>query len=216
MAKKIKIAELVNIDKHPQEAVTQASKLFYEGKVFVYPTDTIYGFGANPFNSDPVDKIGKIKGRDAEKKYILLINNIDLLLKHVEIHSENHIDFLLSIWPNPISVILPLRTNTKKLLKSDTAAFRIPNNRFCINLIEEINSPLISTSVNRSGLPPLKQYGEIIEQFSTEVDGIFFTEKKSYVESSTLIDLSNHEPKLLREGKMKFDDIVETYQLLNK
>ncbi len=69
--------------------------------------------------------------------------------------------------------------------------------------------PLISTSVNRTGNEPLNDPSLIIQEFSNEVDAIFYSEKKSYFEASTLIDLTTDEPKLIREGKIKFVELMK-------
>src|ERR1017187_7913482 len=121
----IKFGKLINIDADINIAVKQASKIYFEGGVFIYPTDTIYGFGANPFNEEAVNRVNEIKGREAGKWYILLINGINDLLKYVELKSEKDMDFLISIWPNPVSVILNLNNKTRSILKRDTAAFRV-------------------------------------------------------------------------------------------
>src|ERR1035437_714443 len=145
----IKSGKLINIDADINIAVKQASKIYFEGGVFIYPTDTIYGFGANPFNEDSIKRVNKIKSRESGKLFILLIKDIETLLKYVDLKSERHMDFLISIWPNPVSVILNLNSKTKNILNNDTAAFRVPNNRFCLKLLSEIKMPLISASVNR-------------------------------------------------------------------
>ena len=207
-----KNCEIINIDKEFDSAIKLAKKLYLEGSVFIYPTDTIYGIGANPFNHDAVEKINKIKRRDLGKRYILLIDSIENLLKYVDIKSERHLDFLLSIWPNPVSVVLPLNSNTKKLLGIQTASFRIPNHRFCLKLLSELNMPLISTSVNYSGQEPLIEPSMIKEEFSSLTDAIFYTNKKLYIEASTLIDLNDSKPVLLREGKFKFEDILKKFK----
>ena len=121
-----KKCEILNVDEDFENSVQLAKKLYLEGSVFVYPTDTIYGFGSNPFNEDSVKKINEIKGRDFGKKYILLVDSIESLQKYVEIKSEKHLDFLLSIWPNPVSVVLTLNEQTRKILGTGTAVFRIP------------------------------------------------------------------------------------------
>ena len=208
----VKSAELINIDSNLDQAVQKAKKLYLEGSVFVYPTDTIYGFGANPFNEDAVKKIDNIMRRESGKMYILLINNIETLLKYIEIKSENHLDFLLSIWPNPVSVVLSLNSKASQLLGVKTAAFRIPNHRFCLKLIGELQMPLISTSVNRSSNPPLVEPNFIMDEFSSEVEAIFYSDKKCFYEASTLIDLNDASPVLLREGKIKFSDIMEKFE----
>ena len=208
----IKNAEIINIDTGFEDAVQKAKKLYLEGSVFVYPTDTIYGFGANPFNEEAIKKIDEIKHRILGKMYIMLVNNIEVLTKYIEIKSEKHLDFLLSIWPNAVSVVLQLNTKTSELLKTKTAAFRIPNHRFCQRLTGELEMPIISTSVNRSSNPPMVDPNLIIDEFSSEVSAIFFTDKKCYYEASTLIDLSDSIPILLREGKIKFNDLIDKFE----
>jgi L-threonylcarbamoyladenylate synthase len=204
-----KFSELLNIDKNIDEAVQKAKRLYLEGTIFIHPTDTVYGFAANPFNEDAVRKIDEIKKRPSEKKYILLINNIDNLLTYTDIHSEKHQDFLLSVWPNPVSVVLKLNKKTARILGMETAAFRIPNNRFCLKFLDAVNMPVISTSVNRSNEKPLFDPSLIRDEFGSEVDTIFYTNKKLIHEYSTIIDLSNNKLSLIREGKIKFDDLIK-------
>jgi L-threonylcarbamoyladenylate synthase len=204
-----KFSELLNIDKNIDEAVQKAKRLYLEGTIFIHPTDTVYGFAANPFNEDAVRKIDEIKKRPSEKKYILLINNIDDLLTYTDIHSEKHQDFLLSVWPNPVSVVLKLNKKTARILGMETAAFRIPNNRFCLKFLDAVNMPVISTSVNRSNEKPLFDPSLIRDEFGSEVDTIFYTNKKLIHEYSTIIDLSNNKLSLIREGKIKFDDLIK-------
>lgn len=209
--KKNKI-KLLNVDAKIEESVQTARKIYYEGKVFIYPTDTIYGLGGNPFNEDVVNRINEIKGRDDEKRYILLIGSIQLLQKYIELHSEKHLDFLIAIWPNPVSVVLKLNSKTSGLLKSETAAFRIPNNRFCQKLLDNIQMPLISTSVNKTNRESLLEPSIIEEEFGNDVEYMFFTKKRLYFEASTLIDLSGLEPKLIRQGKIQFKDILKKFR----
>ena len=204
-------AELINVDRKLDSAVTKAKKFYLQGTVFIYPTDTIYGFGANPFNEEAVKKIDNIKERKDSKPYILLVDGIDTLIKYVDIRNEKHLDFLLAIWPNPVSVVLNLNRRTQSILNIKTAAFRIPNQRFCLKLLQEIKMPLISTSVNKSDTKPLTEVSLIKDTFNSEVEAIFFTEKKSFVEASTLIDLSDSNPVLLREGKIKFGDLLQKF-----
>ena len=200
---------LINIDEQFDESMKLAHELFLKGSIFIYPTDTIYGFGGNPFNEDVIKKISKAKGKENWRRYIFLISDIEALKNYAEIKSEKYLDFLLSIWPNPVSVILKLNKHYQEILKMETCAFRIPNHRFCIKLLNELKMPLISTSVNRTGTEPMDDPSLIIQEFSDEVDSIFYSNTKSFVEASTLIDLSSEEPKYIREGKIKFVDLME-------
>ncbi len=206
---KNKKSVLINIDENFDESIKLAYELFLNGSIFIYPTDTIYGFGGNPFNETAIKKISEVKGKTNWRRYIFLISDIEMLKNYTDIDSEKYLDFLLSIWPNPVSVILKLNKRYQELLQSETGAFRIPNYRFCQKLISEIKMPLVSTSVNRTGNEPLNHPSQIIQEFANEVDAIFYSDKKSFFEASTLIDLSNDEPVLIREGKIKFVEIMK-------
>lgn len=206
---KTKKSILINIDEKFDESIKLANELFLNGSIFIYPTDTIYGFGGNPFNEIAIKKISEVKGKANWRRYIFLISDIEMLKHYADINSEKYLDFLLSIWPNPVSVILKLNKKYQELLNSETGAFRIPNYRFCQKLISEIKMPLISTSVNRTGNEPLNHPSQIIQEFANEVDAIFYSEKKSFFEASTLIDLCKDEPVLVREGKIKFVEIMK-------
>jgi L-threonylcarbamoyladenylate synthase len=200
---------LINIDKNFDESISIACELFLKGSIFIYPTDTIYGFGGNPFNEMALKRIGEIKGKVNWRRYIFLISDIEMLKQYADVSSEKYLDFLLSIWPNPVSVIIKLNEKYQELLESETGAFRIPNHRFCKKLIDELKMPLVSTSVNRTGSEPLNDPSQIIQEFSNEVDTIFYSDKKSFFEASTLIDLSKSEPALVREGKIKFVELMK-------
>ncbi|MCL6495852.1 MAG: threonylcarbamoyl-AMP synthase [Ignavibacterium sp.] len=206
------VVKSINIEENFDEAVKSATELFFNGGVFIYPTDTIYGFGGNPFNDEVLRKITRIKGKPDWKRYIHLVGSVEILLKYVEIKSEKFYDFLLNIWPNPVSVVMKLNEQTRDILGAETAAFRIPNNRFCLKLLNEIKMPLISTSVNRSGKEPMNDPVMIIQEFGKEVDAVFYSDKKSFFKASTVIDLSDDEPKLIREGKIKFSEIIKNFK----
>ena len=202
---------VINIDTDIDFAVDEAKKLFFNGKVFIYPTDTIYGFGANPFNREAVDRITAIKKRDIKKAFILLVAGVPALLRYTDVENEAHIDFLNSIWPNPISVVMNLNAEAARLLNQATCAFRVPYHQFCHKLLEQSGMPLISTSVNRSDEPPLNDPEMIISSFGKKVDTVFYTERKPLNLASTVVDLTNSKPKLIRDGKYRFEEIMDKY-----
>lgn len=206
-----KTTRLINIDDNFISAIDYAKKIFYEGEVFAYPTDTIYGLGANPFNQQAVENIGVIKQREIGSQYTMLVASVDILQKYITLADERHFDFLLSIWANPISVVLRLNKETENLLGMKTGTFRIPNNKFCIKLLSETKMPLVSTSVNRRDEMPLNDSVMIQQEFMNELDSIFYSHKKSLNVSSTLIDLTDHAPKLLRAGKIRFEEIMTRF-----
>ena len=201
--------KLINIDNNPHLALTSAAELFRTGKIFIYPTDTIYGIGGNPFDQNVIKRISEIKVRDEKKHFIWLISDIENVLNYVDITIENHINLLQKLWPSPVTVILNLNDRTKEITNQETAAIRIPDNTFCLKLLKEISRPLISTSVNTSGETPLIKIEQIINKFTTHVDAIFFSSQQESEKSSTIIDLTSIEPKLIREGSIKFVELFK-------
>ena len=202
-----KTAELINIDTAPELAVNLASKIFNTGHIFIYPTDTIYGFGCNPFNKTSMKKLNVIKDRVGDKRYILLVDSLEMLFEYIEPLDEKKTELLKKNWPNPLSVILELNDEAKKNLGYDSAAFRIPDNAFCINLLKKIKTPLVSTSVNITGEKQLNNYSEIKREFADKVSAIFYTISDTNEEPSTLIDFTKSKPVVLRKGKIKFIEL---------
>jgi L-threonylcarbamoyladenylate synthase len=202
---------IINIDENPESALNLAAELFHSGKIFIYPTDTIYGIGGNPFDKNVVTRISDIKGRNEKKQFIWLLSDFEKVMNYVEIIYETHLEFLQKIWPAPVTVILNLNERTKAIINQNSIAVRIPQNDFCMKLLLEISRPLISTSVNRSGEPPLLQIGHIVDNYLKDVDAILFNSETTEKKSSTIIDLTSKQPKLIREGSIKFVELLNYF-----
>ena len=94
---KAKKAILINIDEKFDESIKLANELFLNGSIFIYPTDTIYGFGGNPFNEIAIKKISEVKGKTNWRRYIFLISDIEMLKHYADINSEKYLDFILCL-----------------------------------------------------------------------------------------------------------------------
>lgn len=193
---------LINIDENFEKAVSIAQNIYKKNKIFIYPTDTIYGIGGNPLNKAVIDRIHFIKKRDSNKQFIWLIDSIKTLSSYVNISDPIKENFLSKIWPNPISIILELNSKYKEKIKANNIAFRIPRNTFCLELLTKIKKPLISTSVNLHNKIPLNNKRLIIKKFGNEVEAVFHTQKGRTRLSSTIIDFTGDEPVIVREGMM--------------
>lgn len=202
---------IINIDENPESALNLAAELFHSGKIFIYPTDTIYGIGGNPFDENVLKRISDIKGRNEKKQFIWLLSDFENLMNYVDVIYDTHLDFLQKIWPAPVTIILNLNARTKEIINQDTIAVRIPQNDFCLKLLKEISRPLISTSVNRSGEDPLKHIEQIVNNFSQDVDAILFQSDSTERKSSTIVDLTSKQPKLIREGSIKFVELLQNF-----
>ena len=206
-----KPTEIINIVQNQDYAISKAVELYNNGGIFIYPTDTIYGFGCNPFNKYAMSILHKLKGREDRKQYILLINSLKMLFKYAEVPDKISL-ILNKIWPAAVTVILTLKDEKRIKLNYSTSAFRIPNNKFCLSVLNKINSPLVSTSVNISGQVPLNTSEQIISSdLGKMVDAIFIDPDKNQAEPSTIVDLTADEPKVLRQGKINFMELWKKF-----
>lgn len=200
----------LNIDENFDEAIQLACDLFFSGKIFIYPTDTIYGMGCNPKIRTAVQRIIDIKGREESKYFIWLISDIESMLNYASIEFDNQLELLEKIWPGPVSIILNLNNRARELFFQDSAAFRVPDSNFCTKLLQEIKLPLISTSVNKSNEIPMNNPVEIINEFK-DVDAVFYSDKETLSVTSTIIDFRYEKPVLVREGAIKFVEFLAKF-----
>lgn len=207
--------EIVDLNENLQESVEKAVEAYHSGKVFIYPTDTIYGFGGDPFNPDVSLRICNIKGRDESKMFIQLVDCLETLLNYVSFDNERYLRLMERIWPDRVSVILNLNEQASSLLHTSTVAFRIPDEKFCRSFLSLLKKPLISTSVNRSGNSPLNDPETIISEFGNEADILYYYSERIVdpPAASTIVDLSGDEPRLIREGSVKYEKIIKAYNL---
>lgn len=179
------------------------SKLLKQGKIVVLPTDTIYGIHASAFNPEAVEKVYKIRERDKDKPFIILISDInDLKLFDINI-SNKETKMLNQLWPNPVSVLMPCNSERFKYLHRGTKelAFRIPKHIELRKLLKE-TGPLISTSVNKPGQKPAATVSEAKEIFRERID-YYVDVGELTSEPSTLVRFENEKLVVLREGKYK-------------
>ena len=192
--------EIVNIQN--QKAIEIALKVIKTGGVVVCPTDTVYGFLADASNEKAVDKIYKIKERPRLKPLPVFVKDIEIAESLSEIN-EDQIKILNEKWPGKYTFILN-RKGMEKFYGVDekTIALRIPKYEFLNNLLKKINKPLVQTSVNISGQPTLLEIKKITEIFVEEKnqpDLIIDAGDLPKSESSTIIDLTKNNIKIIRK-----------------
>lgn len=134
------------------QEIENALKAIQSGGTIVYPTDTVWGIGCDATNEQAVGNIFQIKQREESKSLIILVDGLEMLVKHVQTLPKNIIDFLEE-QSRPTTIIYP---NAKNLAKNVVAndgsvAIRIVQNDFCKQLIAALGKPLVSTSANTSG-----------------------------------------------------------------
>ncbi len=173
------------------------------GKIAVIPTDTIYGIVSVAFNKDTVEKIYKLRKRNPTKPFIILISSLKDLKHFGIVLTQKQKDLLQKIWPNPVSVILPVKNQKWSYLHrgTKTLAFRVPDKKDLLELLKQ-TGPLIAPSANFEGEKPSTTIKEAKNYFgdsvSIYIDG---GELDSY--PSTLIKIENGQIEILRQGAFK-------------
>lgn len=193
---------IINLDKKDIEntkyVANEVAKIIKDGGVVISPTDTVYGILANVFNADAVFRIYKIKGREKDKPFLILLENE----KDLELFSDMQIpEIVKKNIPGELTFIMPLAKNLKynfEFLKS-TVAIRIPKDDY-MRLILKETPPIVAPSANLSGEGVIYDGDKIVEIFKDKVDLIVnagLIEKKL---PSTLYDSINK--KILRQGEV--------------
>lgn len=159
----------MNMDNFEIE-VNKCCDLLNEGKVIIYPTDTIWGIGCDATNPDAVEKIFEVKERSKGKGLIILVDSIDMLKKYVKNFPKIAPDIIKSA-KNPLSIIYSESVGLAENVSSDkTICIRVVNNEFCKALIHKLGRPITSTSANLTGDAAPSIYAEISERIKSSVD----------------------------------------------
>lgn len=175
-------------------------------KLIIFPTDTVYGIGCSIYDIYNIDRIYEIKKRDKSKPLACLCYD----LKQIE--SIAYIDELATklinkYLPGGLTLILKSKEEVKEKIGYETIGVRIPDCDIALEILKE-SGPLLTTSVNDSGEKPINEYEEILDKYSSLVDKIYPPYNNSSNVSSTVIKLIDGKVELLREGNIKFDDII--------
>ncbi len=193
----------VNCDK---EGIKVASQIINNGGIAVFPTDTVYGIGCDPYNKTAVEKIYKIKSRNISKSLPVLVYSKEIAKKIVQFDTftEKIAD---KFWPGPLTIIL--KVTDKKIKESlnlkDKIAIRVPNHKCTLGLLQNCNF-LVGTSANVSGnishtnpengLQNMKGYDVFVD------GGIISGEGES-----TIIEIENNQIRIIREGSLSKEEI---------
>jgi L-threonylcarbamoyladenylate synthase len=183
-----------------QEEINKTSEILKNDGVIILPTDTILGLSVSALSAIAFEKLRKIKNNEAQKNYILLVNNEAMLQNYVKEIPAIAYD-LIDFSEKPITIVYPNAINLPPhLIAPDgSVAIRIVKNIFLEKLIQKLRHPLISTSANtNSDKSPIK-WAEVKEEILSQVDYIVNLPESSQNASSTIIKLElNGEFKIIR------------------
>ncbi|MEG0180413.1 MAG: L-threonylcarbamoyladenylate synthase [Terrisporobacter sp.] len=195
-----------NIDK---EEIKKQAEILKQGNTVIFPTETVYGLGANALDENAVKKIYEAKGRPSDNPLIVHIynkNQVNELAKDISQKAHLVMD---KFWPGPITIILskkdivPSRTSGGL----DTVAIRMPSNVIARELLKETNLPIAAPSANISGRPSPTRGNHVYEEMNNRVDGIILGGDCTFGLESTVLDLTNDLPIILRPGSVTKENL---------
>ncbi len=204
MSQFIKIYE----DKPNETAIAKVVKILKDGGLVIYPTNTVYGLGCDITNTKALERIAKIKGIKLEKaNFSFVCHDLSNLSDYVKQIDTTTFKILKRALPGPYTFILPGNNNLPKdFKKKTTVGIRIPDNNIALEIVRQLGNPIVSTSIHDED--------EVLE-YSTDPE-LIFEKWQNLVDlvidggygdnmGSTVIDLSDDEPVVLREGKGSLD-----------
>jgi L-threonylcarbamoyladenylate synthase len=190
-----------------KEGIEKASKIIKDGGIVIFPTDTVYGIGCDPYNKKSVDKIYQIKGRSKTKPFPVLAYSIDEVSNIVEFDKDSK-KIAEKFWPGPLTLILKLRDEKLKhsLNLKEKIAIRVPNNQCLLNLLEN-SKLLVGTSANLSGdgsFTNSKECYQNIRDFDIFLDDGDINP----MGESTILEIDQGKPIIHRIGALKKEEII--------
>jgi len=192
------------IVKCDEEGLIKASEMVKKGKTVIYPTDTVYGLGCNPYDPSAIDRVFELKSRRC-KPLPVLCSSIEVVEKLVEL-DKRVLNLASNFWPGPLTIVAKKKDkNLPQILTcgSDKLGVRIPNHRWAKRLIELCGGSLVGTSANKSGLKSPKNPSEVLKNLGRGFDVMVDGGPTPLGKESTVIDLTGENPLVIREGALK-------------
>jgi len=196
-----------------QREIEKGVKILQKGGVIAFPTDTVYGLGADAFNSTAVERIYEIKNRPKHRQLPLLIADVEQLTTLAKPIPEIAWFLARRFWPGGLTLVLSKTDSLPVYLASGpTMAVRVPNHPVCLALIQHLGNPIIGTSANISGQPTALTAEEVGQQLGGKIDLIINGGKCPGGKESTVVDVTHEAPVILRQGIIPSYEIDKAYK----
>ncbi len=187
--------------------LAEAAEAIRGGGVVIYPTDTVYGVGCDPFNVKAVERVMELKRREGKPHPILCSSLEDLI--RVSRPTEDELRLASILWPGPVTIVMEKTYELPSVVTSNlpNVGVRIPANLISLELIRMAGTPIIGTSANLSGGPSPASLDEVPQEVRGGADVVIDGGVTYYGEPSTVIQLVGGAVKVVREGAVKKADL---------
>lgn len=185
------------------DQIDRAAAEIKQGNLVSFPTETVYGLGADATNVAAVEKVYQAKGRPSDNPLIVHVADVATVENYALPLDEKIKKLIKAFWPGPLTIILQLQPNalSKKVTGGlETAAFRNPDNEVTIDLIKAAGVPLVGPSANTSGKPSPTLAEHVYHDLNGKIAGILDDGPTDFGVESTVIDMSTQTPTILRPG----------------
>jgi L-threonylcarbamoyladenylate synthase len=196
---------------HPDpEIIKQAATLIRQGGLVAFPTETVYGLGADGLNSKAVKKIFAAKGRPADNPLILHVADFKDVWRLACQVDEKAEKLMSAFWPGPLTLVLPKEKTIPAEVTAglDTVAIRMPRHPVALALIKESGVPLAAPSANRSGYPSPTTGRHVYADLGGRIDAVLESGPTGVGLESTVLDLSGAVPVILRPGGVTYEKLT--------
>ncbi|MBW2039299.1 MAG: threonylcarbamoyl-AMP synthase [Deltaproteobacteria bacterium] len=200
------MAKVLMIDhlRPSSKLIEEVAEVIKKGGVVTYPTETLYGLGANPFYPEAIKRLYEIKGRDEAKPVPFLIKDLQMLAALVEEVPPLGKTLIKKYWPGPLTLIFRVKEGLPFPVQWEEGkiGLRISSHPIARMILETLETPLTSTSANLAGTEDLTDIQTLYQFFGDKVDLIIDGGKVPGI-GSTVVDLTLTPPKIVREGMLK-------------
>ena len=185
------------------DLLTTATQLLQSGQVVAFPTDTVYGVGADPFNPDAIQQLFDLKGRPDNKPIPLLVSAVDQVEQVAEDIPPLFFELAEQHWPGALTLVLEAKDHLPTAVTAgrSTVGVRMPAHDLACQLIHIFGRPIATTSANRSDYPPATTASGVVDQLGDDILVLDGGLTKIQL-SSTVLDLTTDPPLFLRKGSV--------------
>lgn len=185
-----------------EEDIKEAARILTDGGLVAFPTETVYGLGADALNSAAVGKVYAAKGRPSDNPMIVHISKEEQLLLLTDEVTEDMKKLMDAFWPGPMTMVVPAKAEVPRVTTGglDTVAVRMPDNKTTLELIDEAETPLAGPSANLSGKPSPTTAQHVDDDLHGRIDAIIQGEACRVGIESTVVDMTSANPMILRPG----------------
>ena len=202
------MAKIITVDPGKPD-VCEAARVINDGGVIAFPTDTLYGLGASIRHVEALERVYEIKGRDFSKPILLLVPDIESLSPFTVDVSKAAKRFMDAFWPGPLTLVFKASPEIPQVCLGGghTIGVRIPDSPIAKVLLKEVEVPLTATSANIAGGPEPTSAQLVEETIGDRIDLIVDGGPCQDPRPSTLVDVSDDIPRILREGRISYETL---------